>query len=90
MRIGKVTGTIVATRKSEDLVGCKLMIVQPLNSHLESTSDEMVAVDTVGAGIGETILYVSGTAARIGAEKRDSPIDLAIVGIVDTIDIKED
>lgn len=90
MHIGKITGTVVATRKSDDLIGCKLMIVQPLDSKLKPKSDEMVAVDTVGAGIGEIILYASGTAARLAAKKLDSPIDLAIVGIVDAVDVIEE
>nr|WP_300002660.1 EutN/CcmL family microcompartment protein [Tissierella sp.] len=90
MHIGKITGTVVATRKNDDLIGCKLMIVQPLNSKLQPKGEVMVAVDTVGAGIGEVIIYASGTAARIAAKKRDSPIDLAIVGIVDAIDVVDE
>lgn len=86
MHIGKITGNIVATRKDEKLVGCKLMIIQPLNSNMEPISNQMVAVDTVGAGIGDIIIYASGTAARIAAKKHDSPIDLSIIGIIDTID----
>lgn len=89
MHIGKVIGTIVATSKNEKLIGSKLMIVQPIDSKLQDKGGEVVAVDTVGAGIGEIIIYASGTAARIGANKRESPIDLAIIGIVDTIDLKE-
>ena len=89
MHIGKVIGTVVATRKDENLVGCKLMVVQPLNAKLEPEKEELVAVDTVGAGVGETIVYTSGTAARIGAKRLDSPIDLSIVGIVDMIDLEE-
>lgn len=89
MHIGKITGNLVATRKDENLVGCKLMIIQPLNSNLKPKGEEMVAVDTVGAGIGEIVIYSSGTAARLAARKLDSPIDLAIVGIVDSIDIPE-
>lgn len=86
MHIGKITGNIVATRKDEKLVGCKLMIIQPLNSKLEPDGKQMIAVDTVGAGIGDIIMYASGTAARIAAKKLDSPIDLSIIGIIDTID----
>lgn len=86
MHIGKITGNIVATRKDEKLVGCKLMIIQPLNPKLEPDGKQMIAVDTVGAGIGDIIMYASGTAARIAAKKLDSPIDLSIIGIIDTID----
>lgn len=86
MHIGKITGNIVATRKDEKLVGCKLMIVQPLNPNMEADGKAMIAVDTVGAGIGDIVMYASGTAARIAAKKLDSPIDLSIIGIIDTID----
>jgi microcompartment protein CcmK/EutM len=89
MHIGKITGTLVATRKDEKLVGCKLMITQPLNSKLEPKGEEIVAIDTVGAGIGEIVIYSSGTAARNAARKPDSPIDVAIVGIIDSMDIPE-
>lgn len=86
MRIGKITGTLVATRKDENLIGCKLMITQPMNSKLEPIGDEVVAIDTVGAGIGEIVIFSAGTAARLAARKLDSPIDIAIVGIVDSMD----
>lgn len=85
MRIGKVIGTAVATRKDEKLIGSKLMITQPLDIALSPKGDPIVAVDTVGAGIGELIIYVTGTASRIAARKMDAPIDAAIVGIVDEI-----
>lgn len=89
MKIGKLIGTVVATRKDEKLVGSKLMITQPLDLELNPKGEAFVAVDTVGAGVGEIILYVTGTAGRIAAKKLDSPIDAAIVGIVDNIDIDE-
>lgn len=85
MRIGKVIGTLVATRKDEKLIGSKFMITQPLDIELNPKGDPIVAVDTVGAGIGELIIYVTGTASRIAAGKMDAPIDAAIVGIVDEI-----
>lgn len=85
MRIGKVIGTLVATRKDEKLIGSKFMITQPLDIELNPKGDPIVAVDTVGAGIGELIIYVTGTAGRIAAGKMDAPIDAAIVGIVDEI-----
>ncbi|SNS60402.1 ethanolamine utilization protein EutN [Anaerovirgula multivorans] len=87
MHIGRVIGTIVATRKDERLTGSKLMITQPLNIQKEPIGEALVAVDTVGAGIGEIVIYAKGTAARHAAEKLQSPIDAAIVGIVDNIDI---
>lgn len=87
MRLGKVIGTLVATRKDEKLTGTKLMITQPLNYELQPVGEPIIAVDTVGAGIGEVIFFATGTASRNAARKHDAPIDAAIVGIVDNIDI---
>lgn len=89
MRVGKIIGTVVATRKDEKLVGCKLMITQPLTFNLEPLGEPLIAVDTVGAGIGEVVLFTTGTAGRIAARKLDSPIDASIIGIVDSIDIPD-
>lgn len=90
MQIGKVIGTVVATRKDETLVGSKLLITQPLNIKEESDGKPLVAVDTVGAGIGELVIYTEGTAARNAAGKYDSSINAAIIGIIDNIDVWED
>ncbi len=90
MNIGKVIGTLVATRKDDTLVGSKLMITQPLNLKQEYDGKPIVCVDTVGAGIGEIVIYVTGTASRNAARKKDASIDAAIVGIVDNIDVWED
>lgn len=87
MRIGKVIGTLVATKKDEKLIGAKLMITQPLDTNLNPKGDPIVAVDTVGAGIGELIIFATGTASRIAARKMDAPIDAAIVGIIDEINM---
>ena len=83
MIIGKVTGSIVATRKNEKLVGQKLMIVEVLKS-LAGGKTNIIAVDNVGAGIGEVVMVAQGSAARIGCNMEHSPIDAAIVGIVDS------
>lgn len=87
MRIGKIIGTVVATRKDEKLTGTKLMITQPLTFDLKPLGEPLIAVDTVGAGIGEVVIFTTGTAGRIAARKLDSPIDASIVGIVDHIDL---
>ncbi len=79
MIIGKVTGSIVSTRKNENLLGNKFLIVEPLQKGIAP----VVAIDNVGAGIGETVLVATGSAARIGCDMKDAPIDAAIVGIVD-------
>ena len=83
MVIGKVVGSIVSTRKNEKLVGQKLLIVRPVEEMEEK--NEFVAIDNVGAGIGEKVLVARGSAARIGCDLENAPIDAAIVGIIDEI-----
>ena len=90
MILAKVVGTVVATRKDERLVGNKLLLVQPLNAKEEPHGGQLVAVDTVDAGVGETVLIVSGSSARMAADLKESPVDAAIVGIVDTVEIDSD
>ena len=82
MIIGKVVGSLFSTRKSEKLVGNKFMIVEPVES-MRSTGSRLVAIDIIGAGIGEYVLVAQGSAARIGCDMSDAPIDAAIVGIID-------
>lgn len=82
MIVGKIVGSVVATRKNENLVGSKFLIVEPLES-VSSDRDKIVAVDNVGAGFGEIVLVAFGSAARIGCNQINAPIDAAIVGIVD-------
>ena len=81
MIIGKVVGSIIATRKNDRLVGQKLLVIRPLEN-MEKLG-EFVAIDNVGAGIGETVLVATGSAARIGCDLENAPVDAAIVGIVD-------
>lgn len=88
MYIGKIIGTVVSTRKDEGLVGYKLLITQPLSRTNEYVGDPIVAVDTVGSGVGETVLYVTGSVAPFAVGKSSVPIDAAIVGIIDKIEIQ--
>ncbi len=81
MIIGKVVGAVVSTRKCDNLVGNKFMIVEPIPSL--KVEERIVAVDKVGAGIGEFVLVAQGSAARIGCGDDRAPIDAAIVGIID-------
>lgn len=81
MLIGKVVGSVVSTRKCDNLVGNKFMIVEPIPSL--KIDNRIVAVDKVGAGIGELVLVAQGSAARIGCGDERAPIDAAIVGIID-------
>ncbi len=82
MIIGKVVGSIISTRKHEKLVGNKLMVVEPLES-MQGGKNQLVAIDHIGAGIGEIVLVAQGSAARVGCQVENAPIDAAIVGIVD-------
>lgn len=82
MIVGKVVGSVVSTRKNERLVGSKFMIVQPV-AEMSRDNAQLVAVDNVGAGVGEFVLVALGSAARMGCDKKEAPIDAAIVGIVD-------
>jgi ethanolamine utilization protein EutN len=82
-------GTVVATRKDPRLVSSKLMIVRSVSPRGEPEGNYLVAVDTVDAGIGETVLIVSGSSARMASGLKDCPVDAAIVGIIDDIEINE-
>ena len=82
MLIGKVVGSVVSTRKCENLVGNKFMIVE-ISEQMQAGSKQLVAIDKIGAGIGEQVLVAQGSAARIGNGMPDAPVDAAIVGIID-------
>lgn len=80
MLSGKVIGTIVSTRKVESLVGSKFLEVELFN---RDNNKVIVAIDTVGAGIGEKVLITTGSGARLALDKVDTPTDAVIVGIID-------
>ena len=82
MFLGKVVGSVVSTRKSEKLIGNKFMIVEPIH-HMKGDQERLVAIDIIGAGIGEYVLVAEGSAARIGCGLESAPVDAAIVGIID-------
>ena len=84
MIIGKVTGSVVSTRKHENLIGNKFMIVEPIDM-MSGAGKAIVAIDNIGAGIGEYVLVTQGSSARMGSGVPDSPVDAAIVGIIDDI-----
>jgi len=90
MEIARVIGTVVATRKHERLVGCKIQVVQPLDHHGEQPRGApFVAVDAVGAGVGERVVIVRGSGARQALKDDQMPVDATIIGIIDQIDIQE-
>ena len=89
MIIGRIIGNVVATRKDPRLEGKKLLLVRPITLTGEDESSYLVAVDTVGAGFREKVLVVSGSSARMADGLKDRPVDAAIVGIIDTVEVTD-
>jgi ethanolamine utilization protein EutN len=89
MLLAKIVGTVVATRKDPRLVSNKLMLARPVDPKGKTEGNYLVAIDTVDAGVGETVLIVSGSSARMAAGMKDTPVDAAIVGIIDSVDLNE-
>lgn len=87
MVVGHVCGTVVATRKDPRLEGRKLLVVRTMNPADGLPTGYLVAIDTVGAGVGELVLCVSGSSARLAHGLKDHPADAAIVAIVDRLDL---
>ena len=88
MFFAKVIGTLWATQKDESMKSFKLQIIQPLNAKREQTGPPMIAVDTVGAGQGEIVFYITAREAVIPLPVEMAPVDASIVGIVDRIDLQ--
>ena len=89
MILGKVIGTVWATRKDEQLKGMKLQLVQEVEADGTAKNRVVVAVDSVGAGVGETVLFTQGSSARQTDLTRDKPVDAVITAIVDKLDVSE-
>ncbi len=87
MLIARIIGTVVSSQKDERLQGKKLMIVRFLNLDGTDQSGYTVAIDTVGAGFHEKVLVVAGSSARLAEGNKDCPIDAAIIGVIDTVDV---
>jgi len=83
MQLAKVIGHVVATRKDESLTGLKLLVVQPLTPAREHSGRPLVAVDAVGAGVGEEVFVVRGKEASFPFYPSEPPVDAGIVGIID-------
>ncbi|MCL5075528.1 MAG: EutN/CcmL family microcompartment protein [Chloroflexi bacterium] len=90
MLLGKVIGTAVATRKDPNLEGTKLQVVQLLDSAGRPQDRTQVAVDTVGAGVGETVILTIGSMSRFALKGKEAPTDAVIVGIVDHIEVEKE
>ncbi|NBO92049.1 MAG: ethanolamine utilization protein EutN [Planctomycetia bacterium] len=94
MFVAKVTGSVVSTQKVKTMTGHKLLVVEPLRVDPQSrdkligTGRSFVVVDTVGAGQGEMVLVVQGSSARLTPETEKLPVDAAIIGIVDTVNVE--
>ncbi|MCE3016889.1 MAG: EutN/CcmL family microcompartment protein [Pirellula sp.] len=95
MFVAKVTGSVVATQKVDSMVGQKLLVVEPFRlepkerSELVTTGRTFIAVDTLGAGVGDMVLISQGSSARFTPETNKLPIDCVIIGIVDTVHIEK-
>src|ERR1017187_4888023 len=90
MFIAKVIGNVVSTQKNVKFLGMKLLLIQPYisrESKLEISGSSVVAVDSVGAGAGECVLFTQGSSARLTAATKGAPVDAVIVCIVDTIEV---
>lgn len=94
MFLARVTGSVIATQKASTMTGHKMMVVEPLRvdpdsrSKLIGTGRTFVCIDTVGAGQGEIVLIVQGSSARLTPETSKMPVDAAIVGIVDNVNVE--
>jgi ethanolamine utilization protein EutN len=89
MIVGEVVGNLWATRKDEGLSGLKFLVVRKLDYRGEKTDQVIVAVDSVGAGVGDQVLIVGGSSARVNLGDKRIPVDATIVGIVDSLELQD-
>jgi ethanolamine utilization protein EutN len=89
MHLARVVGNVVATYKDANLSGLKLLILQPLTPEREATGRTVVAVDAVGAGVGEVVFFVRGKEASFPFYPVEAPVDAGVVGIVDNWDVEK-
>ncbi len=89
MQLAKVIGDVVVTRKDDNLAGITLLVLQPIGADGSATGRTLVAVDSLGAGVGETVFFVRGKEASFPFHPREVPTDAGVVGIVDHYDIDE-
>ena len=87
MFLGKVIGTVWSTRKDENLIGAKFLIVRHLDLEMKEKDNFVVAVDSVGAGEGETVLVATGSSSRQTSFTQNKPVDAVIMAIVDKLDV---
>ena len=89
MILGKVVGTVWATRKDEELVGMKFLIVKHVDLDYKLKDAFVVAVDTVQAGVGDVVLMCNGSSARQTAQTKNKPVDAVIMAVVDKLDVAD-
>jgi ethanolamine utilization protein EutN len=87
MFLGRVIGTVWSTKKDEQLVGAKFLIVREIDLEMKEKDRFVVAVDSVGAGEGEVVLVATGSSSRMTSFTKDKPVDAVIMGIVDKLDV---
>lgn len=87
MILAKVLGTVVSTRKDPALTGLKLLLAREVDAAFKPAGNQVVAVDAVGAGVGELVLIAAGSSARLTEATKDRPVDHVICGIVDTVEV---
>jgi microcompartment protein CcmK/EutM len=88
MLIGKVIGTVVSARKDPELEGLRLLLVKATDLDGKPTGGIIVAADSVGAGVGEVVLYAAGSSARQTAQTKDRPVDHVVMAIIDQIEVE--
>jgi microcompartment protein CcmK/EutM len=88
MLLGKVVGTVVSTRKEPTLDGSRFLLVRGMDADGKATGSLVVAVDAMGAGVGEVVLYASGSSARQTEMTKDRPVDAVIMAIVDQVEVE--
>jgi len=89
MQLARVSGTVVSTRKEQRIEGIKFLLLEKIDAAtMEGKKDYVVAMDSVGAGIGEVVFYASGSSSRMTTVTDGKPSDAAIIAIVDSIDVK--
>ncbi len=87
MQLGKIVGTVVSTQKDEKLEGLKFLIVKHVDVDIKPTGSIVIAVDSVGAGVGEVVLTAAGSSARQTHITKDKPVDTVIMAIVDVLEV---
>jgi microcompartment protein CcmK/EutM len=90
MQLARVIGDVVVTRKDENLAARTLLVLQPLAADGSAAGRTLVAVDAVGAGVGETVFFVRGKEASFPFHPAEVPVDAGVVGIVDSFDVIDD